>query len=445
MTAVIERLETAAGQPGNYELSEVTDVIDVQPATIGIDPTNKPGEIVMVSVADPYVADLQRRSPERFKQIRGQERAMNAFAGARHRAEKWLRDPRTPYVDEMGVLQEGKTKRDSGDPVSQRRFCEPAMPGSTDPLDGVISDPSITAWRAMVPAAGALLPLTNPTNTHVLHEGTKDEITVPKATQDWWVACTDARGIRNRGAVLATEVVDALDDREERRPGEPITMISVGAGTLLPALQAAVSSGKDSNVRIVMIEQDPRSIAMAHQLASELGFKGEIIVKAIDVFDPEAMEGLVAELEGIATTVDAVGLFEYINENATELKRMKGKDYLLFKPVEFMKLINRLVEPGGRLIVGQMREDRPRPDFTMGVIGWPYVVMRSPNELLRIAREAGLDLANMRLTLTPEGVYSMLSHVKPLEGNAAAANTSGSRTVVSGKVAGPLGTLAVIN
>ncbi len=382
-----------AQRPGDYELGRVDEVISVPPETVGIDdPTNRPRETVMYGITDPYVAYLRNTSPERFDEIRAQETVMDEFARDRRVAGMWQREPGTPYIDAAGTE---RIKRRYGDPESQQIFTKG---------DGYIADPDITAWRKTIPSATALLPLVNPSN-----------IEASTNTREWMTVCTDGWEIRNRGTILAAEVNEALASRDERRPGEMITMVSVGAGTLLPTLQAAANTGKD-NVRIVMLEQDEGSIAMAHSLAEEIGFKGEIVVKKVDCFDPEAMEKTVAELEGTATTVDAVGLYEYINEKATKLKEVlgRGDDYLLFEPVKFMNLINRMVEPGGRLIVGQMRDDRPNADFTMGVIGWPFVVTRSPNELVTLAREAGISPDQMRLALTPLGAYSMLSMDKPL-------------------------------
>jgi hypothetical protein len=72
-----------------------------------------------------------------------------------------------------------------------------------------------------------------------------------------------------------------------------------------------------------------------------------------------------------------------------------------------------MLQPGGELVFGQMRDDRPLPDFTMGVLGWPYIVMRSPAEVMQIVQDAGIETRSAQLYVPDDGVYTVCSITKP--------------------------------
>ena len=403
-----------AGQPplpGEYALGRINplETTHVFPETIGIDPQIAPREIVRVGVDDPYVEHLEAQRPGRVRELQARESSMSAYARYRRMDGGWVREPGTPYIDAEGVTHQ-KRFFEYGDLVSQAEFF-----GKGGPLD----DEALRAWRSVIPHAYALLPLTNPTNIEMIVNRRGQPVEATELTRDWLTAGTDPWEIRNRGTILAEEVKEVIERHAEADPEGTITMVSVGAGTLLPTLQAAMHSGVDTKrVRIVMLENSKGSIDMAEYLADELGFKGEIVAKKIDVFDPAVMEATVTELEGQAATVDAVGLYEYINEELRGSKALQDKPegYLLAEPIKFMQMIDRMVKPGGRLIIGQMRDDRPNPDFTMGVIGWPYVVMLPPAKLYDMVTEAGFGGSRTKLSLTPKGVYTMVSIDKPVPG-----------------------------
>jgi len=96
-----------------------------------------------------------------------------------------------------------------------------------------------------------------------------------------------------------------------------------------------------------------------------------------------------------------MGIFEYTGGNS---KR---------DPVSFLKSGYDMLYPGGRLIFGQMLDTRPNPDFTMGIIGWPYVQMRSPAEIMEIVVKAGISPKEVKMYFPTDGVYTVVSIDKP--------------------------------
>lgn len=434
-----------AGEPRPYELGRVVpnELTPMQQRElgnrVGIPDALMPAEVQTPVVVDGYVERLEARQPGRVDEIQALEAEMNAFAEYRRKRGLWEPEPGTPYRDLQG--NERRSVR-WGDTVSRDRFMGDG---------GILDDEAVRAWASTVPSAISLVPLADPERVNVVvgKGKRKSEPVLAEATdntREWMTACTDAWEIRNRGAILAQEFGEIIEQHVTEKPEEPITMVSVAAGTLLPTLQAAVNSGHDERIRIVMLENDPMSIAMAEQLSQDLGFRGKLDIREVDVFRPEQMEAQLKELEGQALTVDAVGIYEYVNENLRDSMSGKmGEDSLLFDPVAFFQTINRFTAEGGRLVLGQMRSDRPNGDFTSGVIGWPFIVRRSPGELMKIMVEGGADPENVKLSLTPIGVYTMASVRKPATPPATNGHktSKGHETVTNGARIPLLGAAAV--
>ena len=141
-------------------------------------------------------------------------------------------------------------------------------------------------------------------------------------------------------------------------------------------------------------------MARSVRLAADLGMSGSIDMRRRNIFDTQQMAELRDELVhdgGLPKLVDAMGIFEYTGENI-------GVD-----PISFLRSIWECVDLGGTLILGQMRADRPVPDYTLGVIQWPYIEMRSLDELMSIIVAAGIAPENVELFLPTDGVYAVVA------------------------------------
>jgi hypothetical protein len=99
--------------------------------------------------------------------------------------------------------------------------------------------------------------------------------------------------------------------------------------------------------------------------------------------------------------IDMMGIFEYTGNN------------LNIDSAGFLGAAYGLLAPGGRLLVGQMRTDRPNPDFTLGVVAWPHIETRTPDELMGIVAKAGINLGNVEMFLPDDNVYTVLCIDKP--------------------------------
>lgn len=360
-----------------YQLGEVVGVNEVKAADFGIPIELKPKAIYSVEIRDPYVECF---TLEEQAEVRNQEQEINDFARDRRLKGYWERKVGTAYVDESDVIQEAKQQW--GDPVSYQKF-----------FDQMIKSLPGAAWQSKIPSASSLADLSDPLSLITIADNKGQYYPIDYITQQWLSLCTDAVSIRNRSSIMSSIVQDFV--KNSRTNHEKLNWLSVACGTALPVIKASLALDIDPNLMLVDI--DSRAMSETRKLAAEMGFKGTIdFTKRLNIFSKERMERLKKELdEGnkLPTLLDLMGIFEYTGEN------------LGINPATFLRSNYDLLENNGILIFGQMRDDRPLQDFTMGVIGWPYIHMRSPIDFMKIINEAKIPTDNTTIFLPNDGVY----------------------------------------
>jgi SAM-dependent methyltransferase len=381
-----------------YQLGEIVRQYDVDPSDLGIRADLLPRSITGVEVRDPYV---EQYSPEDIQEVKTHEQAANDFAQARRMAGKWERKPGTAYYDSDDKKQE--TKRGFGDPVSRDKF-----------FNQELGSPAINAWRTKIPSAEALADLSDPLNRTVITDKNGNIVPMDETGRKWLSLCTDAVGIRSRATVMA-EVVRKFSAEQFALGASDRTdfrWLSVACGTALPSMQGAIAAGV--NPDLLLVDFDQNAMAATERLKEEIGYQGRIVRPAqevvgkdgINIFDPMEMGKLkdyLGDNGGRPKLIDLMGIFEYTGENL-------GVD-----SAQFLKTCYDMLAPGGKLVFGQMRADREVQDFTMGVVSWPFVEMRSPGEFMQIIADAGIRTDSVDLYLPSDKVYTVGVISKPLE------------------------------
>ncbi|MEO6513887.1 MAG: hypothetical protein ABIR37_04350 [Candidatus Saccharimonadales bacterium] len=364
-----------------FLLGIIEGYTEVDPASLGIDSVFSPRAIWEVAVDDPYVAT---RSAEEQMEVHAAEVGADNYARKRREMGYWERKPDTAYVTEEGQ----EAHKDAwGDPESRERFFSS------------LNNKAISLWQEQViPSAKALAYLSDPNAFEVVEslDGAQQE-EMDEATRKWFSLCTDAVGIRSRATILSEAVKNYIDITVEEgsNPNE-LRWMSIACGTALPTIKAAVSAKVSPKMHLVDWNVD--AMNDAYSLAEELDFKGEMKQHRANIFEPRHMSLLKQKLESsgdLPDVIDMMGIFEYAGENIN------------IDPAVFLRSCYDFLKPGGRLIFGQMRSDRPLPDFTMGVVSWPFIHMRSPSEIMNVVRDAGILPEQARLFLPKDDVYAV--------------------------------------
>lgn len=372
-----------------YKLGTIEHVQTANPEDFDIPAELAPGATYTVEVNDPYVEMLDEAL---VTYVKAREDQADAHARERREMGKWERRADTAYIDSEGHTRD-KRKR-WGDPVAHKEFFSE------------LNSEALTQWLSHIPSANALTILSDPvTLEKVTGRDGKTTAEVDEVARLWLTACTDAQAIRNRGTVMA-ELVNAYVD-EASRKGEvdkshALKWMSVACGTALPAMKAAQKAG--IKPEMLLVDIDKTALQSTQSLGAEIGYEGTLEQHMTNIFSSKDMAELRTYLGGNGgrpRIIDLMGIFEYTGEHT-------GID-----PAEFLRSNYDMLHPGGRLILGQMRDDRPNPDFTMGVVGWPFIVMRSPAEVMQVIKDAGIPVDAAKLYVPQDGVYTVCAIDKP--------------------------------
>lgn len=355
----------------------------LSPVTFHLPSRVTPKRLQAVRVHDPYVDEWGEQTRASIAAL---EEGADRHARERRLANRWTRTPGTAY--RLDGDERDQPTSEWGDPVAAREFRRR------------VKSPSYDAWCTLVPSASSLLYLADPWHYEYIDTG-KALVPIDRTSRQLLSLLTDAIAIRSRAAVMA-ELVRRVVGTHGAIETEPLNWLSIACGTALPTMRAAVAAGV--RPRLLLADVSARALRQATQLAKSIGYTGEVTTKRLNIFDPRAMHKLGAELAEHGARphlVDAMGIFEYTGTNL-------GVD-----PVEFLSSVWQILRPRGTLVIGQMLATRPRPDFTMGVVQWPYLELRTVAELLEITDAAELPRERTEVFLPGDGVYAVVQATKP--------------------------------
>lgn len=372
-----------------YQLGTIKEIEQVDPSEFGISQDLAPGAAYKLKVSDPYVEALD---PSLVASVRHREDQADTMARGRREAGMWERKAGTAYIDSEGNTRDKRIKW--GDPVAHDEFF------------GEMGSDALRMWLSHIPSANALTHLSDPVNLkEITHRNGKVTADVDDVARLWLTTCTDAQAIRNRGTVMA-ELVSAYVANAESKGDDlhqkSLKWMSVACGTALPAMKAAQRANIEPE--LLLVDIDEKALSSTQALGKEIGFVGSLEQTMTNIFDENDMAALresLGENGDRPRIIDLMGIFEYTGEHT-------GID-----PAKFLRSNYDMLHPGGRLVLGQMRDDRPNADFTMGVVGWPFIVMRSPEEVMQIISDAGIPPEAAKIYMPEDGVYTVCAIDKP--------------------------------
>ncbi len=218
--------------------------------------------------------------------------------------------------------------------------------------------------------------------------------------------CADGIGIRERKDIVNRHMIEHLKKTAERDEGRSINdmlIMSFGCGTALPTLQMMKALKKETGQAptVILLDQDPLSLAAAQNLARQMGLEENIEVHCQRLFSKLGRPlGLEKVLKGrLLDIAEDSGLREYLPD------------------VVYRKLTKeswRFLRGGGRMVTGNMNENRPQKDFLHGLMGWtPRVTMRKIKRSFELLIESGVPREAISAEVAPSGVYTIFTAEKP--------------------------------
>lgn len=163
----------------------------------------------------------------------------------------------------------------------------------------------------------------------------------------------------------------------------------------MPVFDTVARLDPSIDLSIDLVDYDPDALSFAQDLAVQQGIDGAVTLHQRNLIkDLIVTDALVQELgENTADMVDALGIFEYFNDQ---------------RSVTFLNNAYRLVRPGGVLVAANMLNDRPELAFNQRGIGWPKIFPRSLETLKQIVTAAGVPADKLTMTIPEDGVYVVM-------------------------------------
>lgn len=199
-----------------------------------------------------------------------------------------------------------------------------------------------------------------------------------------------AVAVRNRRALLTDAIVEALSGVDGRRA----RIASVGCGPayeIQRLLEARPHLGK--NMEIVLIDQEPRSIAYCERMLASLvattGVKAHVVKESIRklIAHPSLQTAL-----GTCDLIYSAGLFDYLDEQPfTHLART---------------LLSSLGD-NGHLLIGNFATGQPSRWFMEYCSEW-FLIHRTPEQLMNFGEAAGASRQAMSVMAEPSGINLFL-------------------------------------
>lgn len=218
--------------------------------------------------------------------------------------------------------------------------------------------------------------------------------------------CADGIGIRERKDIVNRHMIEHLKktaERDEDRSINDMLIMSFGCGTALPTLQMMKALKKETGQAptVILLDQDPLSLAAAQNLARQMGLEENIEVHCQRLFSKLGRPlGLEKVLKGrLLDIAEDSGLREYLPD------------------VVYRKLTKeswRFLRGGGRMVTGNMNENRPQKEFLHGLMGWlPRVTRRNIKRSFELLIESGVPREAISAEVAPSGVYTIFTAEKP--------------------------------
>jgi hypothetical protein len=277
-------------------------------------------------------------------------------------------------------------------------------------------------WRKTVPFSEALFYISHPDVDRRIFTRMGETGRLSREAVMHLRFAADAHSIRDRGVALEDITIDHLYDTNSSNG--TLRWLSLASGAGEPAMMAAkaVMEESDRKVIVTMADIDDKALEHVAQNAKMHSFDPSLLelVRA-NIINPDIDEFLAKRTgreEQLYDVVDIMGFFEYLKQTGDELpSRIETK----MPPASvFAKSAFRFVKPGGIMVTSNMLADRPQLNMLTGIVGWPYINLRSEHSILSVLDEAEIlgspdakvDLFRVRNQVSDAAVYTIAKVTK---------------------------------
>lgn len=183
------------------------------------------------------------------------------------------------------------------------------------------------------------------------------------------------QAVRNRKEYLI-ELINSIAEKKNE-----LQILNIGSGPGRDMLEYFQQNNK-SDVTFECVETDLKAIAYANSLCKPYSKDINFIHRNIFRYKPNMKFDLIW----------SAGLFDYIDD---------------LKFIHLLKMLYAYTKEGGLIVIGNFSTSNPSKDY-MEVIGEWFLNHRSKQQLIYLAKKAGIDKSNIQINSEPLGVNLFL-------------------------------------
>lgn len=244
------------------------------------------------------------------------------------------------------------------------------------------SSPGMRAWAQYMPGGVATHHAHRPQDKKLVNGKQIDVI-----TRNFFRHTHESVGLRSRADVLAWLVVQQC--QEDTRD---ISWVSMACGSGQPVYDtlALLGENKARQASLLMTDIDATMLQFAEEVYKRQKLPVRTIrFAAIDAFASE-MQRQIEQMH--PTVIDAMGLFEYLDES---------------QAVCLLGLVWEALPPSSQFVFCNMRSDHPLLQTHKRALGWPGVIQRSVDDFSELCAAAGIPLERVDAYQPQDGVYNI--------------------------------------
>lgn len=203
----------------------------------------------------------------------------------------------------------------------------------------------------------------------------------------------EGSGIRNRAYALSYLVNSWVSSKKGS-----IRWLSIGCGTGQPTFDAArqLPVSLKSDMEIILADKDEIVLDFAKALYEHQSEElPKVTFRSCDIMSSESFDRVIAHAN--VDIIDIYGMFEYLDD--------KNSIWLVKKSYDALR-------PGGVLVFSNMDTQRPDYDINQRVIGWPSLILRSPEQMINLVIAAGIPLSEVRFIRTQDNINNIIEVTK---------------------------------
>lgn len=196
----------------------------------------------------------------------------------------------------------------------------------------------------------------------------------------------NSMGPRNRKRIVKRELVNFVKATRVRS-SDQITILSIGAGSARAILEASASLEEHgAGLRLLLLDIDHKALLDAKRLAKEKGVNAQLETIRANFVQFIQNNNMHEQIDFI----EIVGLLDYLND--------KHINFLLSQ-------VRKYVRKDGTVLFSNIAPN-DEEKFLHTVVGWPQMIYRTKEQLLRLVYEGGFR--EVELIQEPIGIYNFV-------------------------------------